>query len=245
MTLAKCKICKLPVEPRSGIKAKSSDEWVHRECLDLRRESLCQERRAAAQIKTATLRASLPQSRDEDDQSMLMSAPDKLRRWHSGWSRECNLSALVLAVSGSCKTLTLASKFRVLIGDAVARYADGDDAALEWARRMYFVRAFDLAAADHEHKFGEGKCPEIRRARDASLLFLDDLGNENPGNENLLLNVIDHRISANLPTWVTSGFGIDELTQRYGQALVRRLCEKGSGTLIDLFRAGAQLKAVR
>ena len=188
---------------------------------------------------------SLPQSRNNDDQSMLQSAHDKLRRWHAGWSRECNLSALVVAVSASHKTLTFASKMRVLIDSAIAAYADGDDAALDWARGVYFVRAFDLAAADREHKFGEGKCPEILRARDASLLFLDDLGNENPGNEKLLLNVIDHRISANLPTWVSSGFTVDQLTERYGQALVRRLCEKGTGTLIDLFRAGAQLKAVR
>jgi len=116
---------------------------------------------------------------------------------------------------------------------------------LNWIARAYFTTTFKLCEATRQHPLGQGECPEVVKARTASLLLLDDLGNENPGFEKWLLSIIDSRIGEQLPTWVTSGFTVDALSERYGQALVRRLCEKGVGTLIDLFRAGAALKAVR
>jgi len=111
-SLPGCKICKLPVEPDLGIKAGSSNEWVHRTCLDMRREGLRESLRFDARLKVGSLRASLPKSRDEDDAAMLSQAPDKLRRFYGGWTRKIGLSALLVGLSGSCKTLTLAAKIR-------------------------------------------------------------------------------------------------------------------------------------
>jgi len=242
-----CKICRMPVNTSADIKAQSSEQWVHKTCLDLRRESHRQSLRFDANVKVGSLLHSLPQSRGNDDAAMLKVSAPKLVKWHAGWTSESKLSLLALGLSGSCKTLSLAATLRANVASAVDDYVDhdGNSSALNWMARANFVTAFNLCEATRQHPLGQGEAPEVTKAKRASLLILDDLGNENLGFEKWLLSIIDARISANLPTWVTSGFPVDDLTLRYGQSLVRRICEKGVGTLIDLFRAGAQLKAVR
>lgn len=208
------------------------------------RESHAQKARG----KLKQLLDSLPQSRNGDDESMLAQANDRLRRFYAGWARKVSLSALVTGLSGSCKTLTLAAKARSMIEHAVGDFADrcGESDEFEWVSGIYFVTAFNLCEATRQHQLGKGECPDVTRARTASLLILDDICNENPGNEKLILSIVDARIAANLPTWATSGFTVDDINLRYGQALTRRLCERGTGTLIDLFRLSSRkLEAVK
>lgn len=245
-TIHVCVICKQPVGESDGIKAKSSEKWVHRDCLDLQQERVREERRRRAQLKARMVLESLPKARSQDDASVLAVAPERLRNRHAGWSRESNLSLLVVGLSASCKTLTLAAKIRAELAEAIANYAAGADAELDWISGVFFTSAFALCEATRQYPLGHGECPEITKVRRGTLVLIDDLGNENAGFEKWLLSVIDSRISQNLPTWVTSGFTVDQVTERYGQALVRRLCERGSGSLVDLFRADVRkLEAVR
>lgn len=56
--------------------------------------------------------------------------------------------------------------------------------------------------------------------------MLDELGQE-PRCE-VIWETIDARYLSGLPTVVTTGLRIDELRQRYGAPLVRRLVERGT-----------------
>jgi DNA replication protein DnaC len=201
--------------------------------------------KAEAHKKLEQLSLSLPRSINDDDASMLARAKEPVREWYRSWSRTTMLSVLITGLPGEGKTLPVAARIRALANEAVEEYANGKGASelFDWVSGVYFVRAYDLAEASHEYKAG---CPEIERAKRATLLVIDDLGLERAGHEQVFMNVVDHRIGARLPTWATSGFSVDALTERYSQAFVRRICERGTGKLIDLFRASARkLEAVR
>jgi DNA replication protein DnaC len=101
-----------------------------------------------------------------------------------------------------------------------------------WIVRACWATAHDLASARREHRLGCGEAPLIAAAKRASVLFLDELGFEPPSE--IAFEVIDLRYRAGLPTLVTTGLRIDpdpsgqSLRQKYGDALVRRLLERGS-----------------
>ncbi len=107
-----------------------------------------------------------------------------------------------------------------------------------------FLKATDLAGARRGHALGEGEPEVVLDATEAPLLILDDLG-QDPRNDNTVFEVIDARYDAKLPTVVTSGFPLEELNARYGQALSRRLLEtNGPGKIVNLLK-GQGLKVAK
>jgi DNA replication protein DnaC len=82
-----------------------------------------------------------------------------------------------------------------------------------------------LAHAARMHPLGQGECEAITNARGASLLILDDLGLERDPAE--IVDVVHERYERNRPTWTTSGLTLPQLTERYGEAFVRRLGQVG------------------
>lgn len=119
-------------------------------------------------------------------------------------------SALLLGPSkiGKSTACALALRRHVAAGGQVAAVWD-------------YARA--LANVARLHPLGAGEAPELERARRAELLILDDLGLEKDPGE--IVDVLHARYEAGLVTWTTSGLSLDELRQRYGEALVRRLVE--------------------
>lgn len=108
-----------------------------------------------------------------------------------------------------------------------------------------FVKATDLGGARRVHSLGEGEPALLVKASEAPLLLLDDLGQDEK-RDNSVFEVLDARYDAQLPTVVTSGFPLEELRARYGEALIRRIIEtNGDGKIVNLLKPPAALRAAR
>lgn len=103
--------------------------------------------------------------------------------------------------------------------------------------KLVWVTAYQLAESVRQHPLGEGEPKIVADMRTKSFAVLDDLGNEPRGAE-VLFSVMDSRYEQGLRTFVSTGLTMDDLTNRYGSAFVRRLTEyrgKG-GVVVDLFQ---------
>ena len=90
-------------------------------------------------------------------------------------------------------------------------------------RGGYWVQARELSESARQWPLGKGENPDITRAKEALIMVLDDLGLER--DHGCLLDVLERRYSRGLPTITTTGLGVGELVERYGDAFVRRLKE--------------------
>lgn len=97
----------------------------------------------------------------------------------------------------------------------------------------YYAR--DLVAAQIERSYFVGPSPDMERAKSAGLLVLDDVGLER--DHGPIIDVLQARIDADLPTWITSGFDWGELVGKYGDATVRRMTQRHGegGTIVSTF----------
>lgn len=158
---------------------------------------------------------------------------EKLRRFVERWKPDHG-SVLMLGPSGVGKTTAAAALVRRLAGAAVescARAANSHTPELELAARTIWTTGAALIVARREHALGVGEPPAIARPKAASLLILDELGHESAGADPIFLEVIDHRYTQGAPSIVTSGLTRIEFIARHGDALFRRLTERG--TLIE------------
>lgn len=135
-------------------------------------------------------------------------------------------SALLMGPTGTGKSTAAAY---ALLLELRRRYRRGADVRPAW---MY-ARA--LAQAAKYHPLGEGAPPEVMKASAGGLLILDDLGLERDPGE--IIDVLHERYESGLPTWTTTGLNHEQLTERYGEALVRRLTEgrERPGVLVNAF----------
>jgi DNA replication protein DnaC len=60
----------------------------------------------------------------------------------------------------------------------------------------------------------------------ADLLVLDDLGQEARNDLNPIRDILFEREERRVPTWVTTGFGPEELATMYGGGVLRRVYER-------------------
>lgn len=97
-----------------------------------------------------------------------------------------------------------------------------------------FASAIWLASSRARYPLGHGDPPEMADAKAASLLVLDDLGNDVPDGRNVIQEVLFRRHDDELPTWVTTGYRVEALESRYGVAVIRRMGEKGN--IVELGR---------
>jgi len=105
-------------------------------------------------------------------------------------------------------------------------------------RVVRWVYARDLAASVLEYALGAGECPEVRLAREAPVLVLDDLGLEK--DHGPLLDVLNERYEGGRLTWVSSGLTVPQLRDRYGEAFFRRLVDVAGkpGLIVSCFQRG-------
>lgn len=109
--------------------------------------------------------------------------------------------------------------------------------------KIVWTYARDIVAATQAHPLGKGEAPMVEDAKKAALLVLDDIGLERDAGP--LLDVLHYRYTAGKPTWSTSGFTLAQLTEKFGDAFVRRLVELNGkpGIVVSAFPR-ANLKAV-
>jgi DNA replication protein DnaC len=99
-------------------------------------------------------------------------------------------------------------------------------------RRGAFVPAWRLGVVRAQHGLGNGEPPEVERALSTRLLVLDDLGSERNTATNAVPDVLFERAYAGRPTWVTTWMTPEQVSQRYGDGIARRLYEAGRVVVI-------------
>lgn len=87
------------------------------------------------------------------------------------------------------------------------------------------VLAFRLANARIQHRAGDGEPLIVERALRAPFLLLDDIGQEAMTPHNPIADIVQERDAEQLPTWITTGLTREEVGQRYGGGVARRVFE--------------------
>lgn len=119
---------------------------------------------------------------------------------------------VLTGLHGSGKTTLLAA---MMIARTTAAHA-------RW--RGFWVSAHDLAKARSMASLGSE--PEtVRRALQADLLCVDELGGESDRYGSALSEVIYERHAQGRQTWVTTGVSPQAIAQRYGGGIARRVFE--------------------
>jgi DNA replication protein DnaC len=138
---------------------------------------------------------------------------------------KAHVRVVLVGASGFGKT-TLACW---MLQQVIDRGVVGTPEELERARWARFVDAPKLALAEREHPLGEGEAPLLRSAHRASVLVLDDVGQElglrlavNP-----VVDVIRERHAAGRATWVTTFLEPDAFEKAYGSGTARRVFDGG------------------
>ena len=145
-------------------------------------------------------------------------------------------SLMISGASGVGKTATLHA-----IADRLLRAAESAARAArtlktplyQAARCIRWVSALDLVAARRGHALGRGEAPLWEGASHSSILFIDELGQEQ-AHAGWLLEMLDSRYRRGARTLTSSGLPRAELEGRYGSGACRRLIEPG-GAFLDLF----------
>jgi DNA replication protein DnaC len=98
----------------------------------------------------------------------------------------------------------------------------------DWQRACstWWYSATALELARRQHPIGRGEAPEVTRACTGKLLVLDELG-WSPNDVQVVAYVLHERMERQLSTIVTAALRREELTARYGDAVIRRLLESG------------------
>ncbi len=88
-----------------------------------------------------------------------------------------------------------------------------------------WVSAHQLAKARALHPLGDGEAPLITLALEVGLLVVDELGGEDARYASAVAEVLFERHAQDQPTWVTTGVGPKEISNRYGGGIARRVFE--------------------
>jgi DNA replication protein DnaC len=137
---------------------------------------------------------------------------------HKAWS-----FMLLLGGTGVGKTTLGTAVFRSLADRVLAPGATTDDEA--FVGGMYWIPAVELARSQRETSLGK-PIAKVERAVNATVLMLDDLGQEAPSDKDNLVYVLTERQRYQRPTIVTCGCETKSLEARYGAHLLRRLTER-------------------
>lgn len=136
-------------------------------------------------------------------------------------------NVVLVGLPGSGKTSLLCAALRVR-----------DDAErAEWRTRRVMLGAYELGSARIQHPAGQGESPMVEAACSASLLLLDDLGNERQTATNAVPDVIQSRHHDDLPTWFTTGETREQIASKYGGGVMRRVFD---GALVIEMRREAK-----
>lgn len=86
------------------------------------------------------------------------------------------------------------------------------------AKQARFLDAQTLGLAREQHKLGAGEAPLVVDAIGASVLVLDDVGQEPPRHAEVVRHVVRRRADFRRATWITTWMTREELAERYADA---------------------------
>jgi hypothetical protein len=89
-----------------------------------------------------------------------------------------------------------------------------------------------LERARAEHRLGAGEARIVERAMGARVLLLEDLGQDRTTQQSAIVDVVNARHDAELPTWYTTGLTVPQIEARYGAGVARRLSERGTAMVV-------------
>jgi len=136
---------------------------------------------------------------------------------------------LLVGGTGRGKTSLGTAIFRAHLERATAEGASAE--ARAWGAKAFWVGAKPLSTNRRETPLG--KVPElISGARGASVLLVDDLGQEAPSDKDDVVAALENQYDKGFPLIVTCGWGVAGLAERYSPHLVRRLVQ--GAEVIDL-----------
>lgn len=171
-----------------------------------------------------------------------------LRAFAERWDHSKG-SALLLGPSGAGKTSAAARALRRLEADAVAKILEDGasvygmppsaaEESLSALSSTLWTKAFELVEALGVYG-NELNAPLIVKAKEASILVVDELGPEPAKHIGVIFDIIDRRYERGAPTVGTSGLTKAAFLSRYGDAFFRRLTDGTVGNrLIDVHKAG-------
>lgn len=117
-----------------------------------------------------------------------------------------------------------------LMRDVAERYA-GTPNRMRFVPSVEFLQALraSYGKSDADHGALLDKAMRVR------LLALDDLGTDKPTDwvRDRLYTLVNHRYNHELPTFVTTNYGPEDLVERVGQAIVDRLLETCDLVVMD------------
>lgn len=121
---------------------------------------------------------------------------------------------------GTGKTGLLASMLHVTA--AAWAQDDANTHKLRFTTGPDLMRVLRAGYDDDTYHERMGKLLDVR------LLAIDDLGAERPTEwvQEQLFTIVNHRYEHLLPTWITSNYGLDELSERIGPRVMDRLVEQ-------------------
>jgi DNA replication protein DnaC len=166
---------------------------------------------------------------------------DELKRVARTCEPDRDGGTLMCGPTGLGKTTVAASIVRRWYALPIARLSVCDREAYEKTRfpSLEWARAFDLNNARLEHKFGTSEPEVITDAKRCDFLVLDDIGRESrrPGSEDVIEEVLQERYDKGRVSFVTTGLRLEQVVERYGDAVVRRIVEAGGkpGKVVDLW----------
>jgi hypothetical protein len=112
-----------------------------------------------------------------------------------------------------------------------ATVAGAPPEARSWGARALWAHAKRISLARREAPLGSEPALLVR-AREASVLLVDDLGQEAPADQGDVVSLLAERQESQRPLIVTCGWGVSGMLERYSPHLVRRLVD--GAVVIDL-----------
>lgn len=155
--------------------------------------------------------------------------PEKLLAALDGWGWESG-NLLILGPSGAGKTTGAAYLVRRLC----ARASTLGGSEFGKAQLIRWQSCRDLSQLVREHPLGQGMPDAVQRCQNARLLILDDVGAAD--DKGALERILNTRYERSWPTVTTSGLSSRELVTTFGEALVRRMLQRGGqdGKIVKL-----------
>ncbi|HSY22335.1 MAG TPA: hypothetical protein VK841_09485 [Polyangiaceae bacterium] len=123
--------------------------------------------------------------------------------------------------SGSGKTSLVAAMLRARM------------AAERWSPwRVLFAESWALERANAGHPLGEpGWASLVEQAITRRLVVIDDMGSEKSAPQPAVAEVINVRFSAARPTWITTWMTPQQMADRYGDGIRRRVFGRDTGAV--------------
>lgn len=140
---------------------------------------------------------------------------------------------LILGPTGFGKTRLLVAIAHHLLDAGVAGALGPED--FKAAQRARLASGLELAKARSDRERFGGEPHALHEAKEASILFLDEIGFEDQ-RDSVIREIVDYRNFRQRPTLATTGKTLDELDALYGAATRRRIYEcAGKGDKVNLF----------